>query len=147
MKRKAEVEIVPGPTRPGAERLLASAGLPTSDLAEAQLQHFFYAGTAAVPTGLVGLELYGETALLRSLVVVPAARTIGAGSALLAHAESHARSHGVRELYLLTTTAEDFFTRRGYARVARESAPDSIRGTREFAGICPASSAFMVKQL
>lgn len=147
MKRTTEIEIVPEPTRSGAERLLASADLPTSDLADAQLEHFFYAGTAERPVALVGLELYGEYALLRSLVVAPSARASGAGTTLLRHAESHARSRGVRALFLLTTTAEGFFGRRGYARVARESAPDSIRSTREFADICPASSALMVKHL
>lgn len=30
---------------------------------------------------------------------------------------------------------------------ARESAPDAIRGTREFSGICPESAVFMVKHL
>ena len=145
--RALETGIRSGPALSGAERLLASADLPTSDLADAQLQLFFYTGTATAPTGLVGLELYGEAALLRSLVVAPSARASGAGSALLAHAESQARSHGVRSLYLLTTTAGEFFGRRGYARVARESAPVPIRSTREFADLCPASSAFMVKHL
>lgn len=139
--------ISSGPTRSGAQRLLASADLPTADLAETPLEHFFYLGTATQPTGLVGLELYGESALLRSLVIAPSNRAGGAGTALLRHAESQARIHGVRDLFLLTTTAEGFFGRRGYARIARESAPESISSTREFADICPASSAFMVKHL
>jgi N-acetylglutamate synthase-like GNAT family acetyltransferase len=50
-------------------------------------------------------------------------------------------------MYLLTTTAAGFFERRGYVAAARESAPAEIRATREFADICPASSAFMVKHL
>ena len=147
MTSSAGVDIAAGPTRSGAERLLASTDLPTSDLSDVLLQDFFYIGTAAQPTGLVGLELYGECALVRSLVVAMSARARGAGSTLLEHAESHARSQGVRSLYLLTTTAEKFFGRRGYTRVPRESAPQSIRSTREFADICPASSAFMVKHL
>ena len=69
------------------------------------------------------------------------------GSRLVAHAERHARDQGVQSLYLLTTTAEKFFLRRGYARIPREEAPAAIKGTKEFSGICPASSAFMVKQL
>ena len=139
--------IVAGPTLLGAARLLASADLPTSDLSTSQLQHFFYLGSADLPTGLVGLELYGKSALLRSLIVAPAARASGAGTALVQYAESHARSHGIRDLYLLTTTAEEFFGQRGYSRAARETAPESIRSTREFADICPASSTLMVKHL
>ena len=147
MKRGVEFEILAGPTLAGAKHLLTTADLPTSDLADAQLQHFFFLGTATLPTGLVGLELCGDSALVRSLVVAPSARAGGAGTALLRHAEDHARSQGVRNLFLLTSTAEVFFGRRGYAHVARESAPESIRSTREFSDICPASSAFMVKQL
>jgi amino-acid N-acetyltransferase len=141
------LEIARHPERGGAERLLAAADLPASDLTDSLLQDFFYAGPAAEPTGLVGLELQGEVALLRSLVVAPALRSRGAGTSLVEYAERYARLRGVRDLYLLTTTAEEFFARRGYTRVAREDAPESIRSTREFAGICPASAAFMVKRL
>jgi len=145
--RASGIDIAAGPTRSGAARVLESAGLPTSDLDGAQLQHFFFIGTAAVPIGLVGLELCGEHALLRSLVVAPSARAGGAGTALVVHAEAHARSRGARDVYLLTTTAEDFFTHRGYVRIGREAAPEPIRSTREFADICPANSALMVKHL
>jgi amino-acid N-acetyltransferase len=141
------VEIRGNPGRQIAERLLASAGLPTSDLNDELLRNFFFAGPAAQPTGLVGLELRGDAGLLRSLVVAPACRDRGAGSALTEHAERHARARGVRSLYLLTTTAEEFFARRGYVRTRREDAPETIRTTREFADLCPASSTFMVKQL
>jgi len=136
--------------RPGlaaATTLLAAAKLPTSDLTERHCEHFFFLGPEEALEGLVGLEPFGEVALLRSLVVAENLRGTGAGSRLLEHAETQARSRGVRELYLLTTTAEPFFAARGYARAARESAPLAIRTTREFAGICPASSAFMVKRL
>jgi len=99
------------------------------------------------PTGLVGLEHFGDVALLRSLVVAPERRGRGEGLRLLGHAESQARSSGVRAIYLLTTTAEPFFAKCGYSKAPRETAPAAIRGTREFAGICPASSAFMIKRL
>ena len=74
-------------------------------------------------------------------------RGAGAGARLLAHAESQARARGVKTLYLLTTTAESFFARHGYASADRDGAPPAIRATREFSGICPASSAFMRKLL
>lgn len=135
------------PSLQAAATMLESAQLPSADLSESHLEHFFFSGPPQTPTGLVGLELCGPDVLLRSLVVDPRARASGLGSALLARAEAHARAHGARAVYLLTTTAEAFFARRGYARVGREAAPQGIRTTREFADICPASSAFMVKQL
>jgi amino-acid N-acetyltransferase len=139
--------IRPRPALCAATALLESAQLPTADLTEAHCEHFFCAGPADAPTGLVGLELFGDVALLRSLVVSAEARSSGMGSALVRFAEDHARARGVRAVYLLTTTAEAFFLRRGYSPAARDSAPEAIRSTREFAGICPASSAFLSKQL
>jgi amino-acid N-acetyltransferase len=127
--------------------LLEAEGLPASDLTEAHLQHFCFTGTDGTPSALVGLEIYGQDALLRSLVVSAAARTQGLGSALVLHAEQYAAAHEVRALYLLTTTAESFFEHRGYRRIDRAEAPSAIQSTREFASLCPASSAFMIKRL
>jgi amino-acid N-acetyltransferase len=127
--------------------MLASAGLPAEDLCEGQLEHFFYAGADGSPTGLIGLEIYGADALLRSLVVKVRERGQGLGVALVRHAEAYAASQGVRSIYLLTMTAEHFFHRLDYARLDRAAAPLSIQRTSEFANLCPASSAFMVKQL
>ena len=142
-----QLGITPRPSLDAAVRLLAAAQLPTEDLTAAHCEHFFFAGPASAPTGLVGLELFDDVALLRSLVVAPDRRGAGEGAALLEHAEDHARANGVRTLYLLTTTAESFFAKHGYQRAAREYAPAAIRTTREFAGICPAGSAFMMRQL
>jgi amino-acid N-acetyltransferase len=93
----------------------------------------------------VGLELHGDVALLRSLVVEPAHRGSGDGVALVAAAEEHARHHGVRQIYLLTTTAAPFFARLGWRDADRDGAPDAIRRTREFSGLCPSTASFMVK--
>jgi len=65
---------------------------------------------------------------------------------LLAHAEDEAEKRGAREIYLLTTTAEAYFSRRGYTRVERASAPTAIAATRQFSDLCPSSSSFMVKK-
>jgi amino-acid N-acetyltransferase len=135
------------PARPVAVALLAAASLPVADLTDAHMEHFFYCGPGHAPTGLVGLEFCGADALLRSLVVAPAQRGKGLGVALVRHAESRARSHGARAIYLLTTTAQTFFERQGYLAAERATAPPAIRATREFADICPASSAFLVKLL
>jgi len=135
------------PTLSAAVALLESARLPTADLTAEHCEHFFFSGAPENPTGMVGLELYGDVALLRSLVVVSASRGTGEGSALLGHAQQHAMANGVRALYLLTTTAERFFSTRGYRRAPRDSAPAAIRATREFSSICPASSVLMMRDL
>jgi amino-acid N-acetyltransferase len=135
------------PPRSSAIALLTSQGLPVSDLTEAHLDQFFYAGDDRSPAGLVGLEIYETVALLRSLVVAESARTHGLGSALTQYAERFAASKKIRSIYLLTTTAEAFFERLGYRRVNRAQAPASIARTPEFSQLCPASSAFMCKPL
>lgn len=139
--------IAVGPAPASARGLLAAANLPTSDLTDEQLTKFFYCGAAAAPSALIGIEIHGADALLRSLVVDPTLRSSGIGSALVAHAEAHAAKHDVGTLYLLTTTAEVFFAGRGYRRIDRSAAPAAIRSTKEFAGLCPASSAFMFKRI
>lgn len=135
------------PPRATAVALLQAQGLPFSDITDEHLEHFFFMGSDGAPTGLVGIEIYGIDALLRSLVVAENARTQGIGSALVQHAEDYATSRQVSAMYLLTTTAESFFQRRGYQRVDRTQAPPAIQFTPEFASLCPASSAFMMKRL
>ena len=127
--------------------MLEAAGLPAADVSEEHLRNFFYAPYEGSALGLVGLELYGHEALLRSLVVTQRERGKGLGLALVHHAESYAASRGVRSMYLLTLTAEPFFKRLGYGRIDRSQAPSSIERTAEFASLCPVSSAFMVKSL
>jgi amino-acid N-acetyltransferase len=135
------------PSRTAAVALLGAAALPFSDLTDEHMEHFFFCGSPEAPTAMVGIELCGTSALLRSLVVHPDLRLTGLGKALVGHAEAHARAHGVQFMYLLTTTAAPFFERRGYVAASRDSAPAEIRSTREFADICPSSSAFMFKRL
>jgi amino-acid N-acetyltransferase len=140
-------EIQTRPAREAAVRLLDAAALPVEDLTDEHMAHFFFAGAPASPTGLVGVELCGDGALLRSLVVDPKLRGTGLGRLLVERAESHARAHGAVSMFLLTTTAESFFRHLGYVSAGRASAPLEIRSTREFASLCPASSAFLTKNL
>jgi amino-acid N-acetyltransferase len=141
------VNIFANPKLSAVKQLLSESSLPIEDITAQHLHHFFGYGSGLELEGLVGLELYGEVALLRSLAVASSRRGTGVGSGLVAHAERHARDQRVQSLYLLTTKAEQFFLRRGYARIPRDEAPAAIKGTKEFSGICPASSTFMVKQL
>ena len=127
--------------------LLAAAGLPTADLTAAPLADFWECHAGENLAGVIGLERYGSVALLRSLAVAPAWQGRGLGSALLAHAERAAQQRGITALYLLTTTAEAFFARRGYVRIPREVAPSILHQTAEFTALCPASAACLTKAL
>ena len=141
------MKVVQRPAASAVKQLLAEAQLPTSDLTEAHLENFLSCGDNGTLDGVVGLELYQPVALLRSLAVASRSRRRGVGSTLLAEAERYARLREVKEIYLLTTTAERFFARSGYERILRDAAPQAIRETQEFSSLCPASSAVMRKRL
>ncbi len=119
--------------------------LPSADINETALEHFLVCRDEIGVAGVVGLEIYGEVALLRSLVVTERHLGCGHGRRLITAAQEQANEMNVRAIYLLTTTAESFFEYLGYRRIQREEVPDAIRATREFASLCPASAIVMVK--
>lgn len=140
------VRALVGADRPSVRALLEANGLPTADLQEDTIRLLGLQDGNGL-AGVVGLELHDEVALLRSLAVRSDLRGTGVGSSLVQAAEQAAGRSGVRQVFLLTTTAESFFSRRGYTRHDRAAAPNAIKGTAEFASLCPASAAFMVKHL
>jgi amino-acid N-acetyltransferase len=127
--------------------LLAAAQLPVSDLHSSHNLNLLGMYDGGRLVGVVGIEVYGEVGLLRSLAVESAHRNAGLGMRLVADAEAWAARHGVETLYLLTTTAAGFFAGLGYVTVPRSNAPAAIAATAQFAGLCPASSTFMCKVL
>ncbi len=139
--------------RPGADDwrtlrdVLREAGLPTTDLPDVAPDGFLVARVDGRVVGGVGVERYGADGLLRSLVVVPEARGRGLGGRLAAAAERWARSAGLRTLTLLTTTAAPFFETRGYVPLDWAEAPEGIRQSAEFQGVCPSSAACLGKLL
>lgn len=136
--------------RPGAIKvmnLLAACELPNADISQKKLEHFFGCGPQKDPDGVVGVELYGEVGLLRSLAVKQELRGRGCGKRLVEEAERHAAGCGVKRVYLLTTTAERFFAALGYRKVERPMVPDAIRATTEFSTLCSATATVMAKDL
>ncbi|HYD81143.1 MAG TPA: arsenic resistance N-acetyltransferase ArsN2 [Paucimonas sp.] len=130
----------------GARRLLDDCGLPYADLDAPAVRLFgFYLDEELA--GMVGLECHGDIGLLRSLAVAARHRGTGLGAVMTAHAERRADEFGLDELYLLTMTARDFFERLGYRTARRDEAPDAIRATQQFSGLCPASSVLMTKRV
>lgn len=128
--------------------LLSAADLPTSDVLPAsRIEFFVYEGSGSVPTGCVGLETYREVGLLRSLAVAPVDRHAGIGRALVRTVEAAATSRGLRGLYLLTTTATQFFLRNGYQLIERSSAPLEVRESTQFAQLCPVTAVCMGKSV
>jgi len=132
---------------PWIRQLLTLCGLPHEDITPEHLHHFWVIKERGEILGTVGLEIFGRSALLRSLAVDPRFRKRGFASELAKRAEDFAASLKIKELYLLTLTAESFFRKRGYQKTERNSVPSEIRGTTEFQSLCPASSVCMAKAL
>ena len=132
---------------PHVKQLLAECALPCEDITPAHLRHFLVVRHQSNLVGVIGLELLGSVALLRSLAVQIDFRRQRIASQLTTQAEAYARSQKVRSLYLLTTTAEDFFTKQGYRTMDRNAVPVVVRETTEFRSICPSTAKCLVKYL
>jgi amino-acid N-acetyltransferase len=104
-------------------------------------------GESGDHVGVGGVEVHGSDGLLRSVVVERPLRGYGFGHALCEALEHEARADGVDTLYLLTTTAREFFVDRGFVAIDRADAPAAIRGTSQFSDRCPATAACLRKPL
>jgi amino-acid N-acetyltransferase len=127
---------------PAVRRLVGEAGLPLDGLAD-QFPSGYAVVEAAGLVGAAGIEVHGEFGLMRSVVVAPERRGTGLGKALVEGRLAWARDARLSAVYLLTTTAPDFFAALGFMRIARPDAPAPIRASREFATVCPGTSVLM----
>ncbi len=123
--------------------LLAAAHLPLDGLEEQFGAAYAVAECAGAVVGAEGIETYGDAGLLRSAVVNDRWRGKGVGDALTRDRLAWARARGLREVYLLTTTAANYFPRHGFIRVDRATAPAALQQSREFAEACPATAVAM----
>jgi len=57
------------------------------------------------------------------------------------------RLEGVKELYLITTTADSYFEKQGYERISRDNVPAEIAQLQQFSSICPSSAVVMKKAI
>jgi amino-acid N-acetyltransferase len=97
--------------------------------------------------GVSGVEIYGNYGLLRSLVIREPFRESGLGKELVFKLIEYVKLKGVKELYLLTTTAEGFFKKLGFKKIERSNVPEIVQTTREFKDLCPVSASCMKKEI
>ncbi len=128
------------------ESLLSSSKLPIEGVKE-NFSSFVVAEEQGKIAGAIGLERFGSVALLRSAVVSPEHRGSGVGRRLVEKALERAEEDGIEELFLLTTTAEDYFPRFGFARTTRSAVPPAVKASAEFQGACPDSAAVMTRRI
>ena len=114
---------------------LLAANLPVDDIGDPG-RSFFRVEDDGRVLGYGGFELYGEDALLRSIVVPAANRGQGHGRAITDAMLREIDNAGGRRVYLLTTSATVFFEHLGFRRIVRDAAPPAILATRQASTIC-----------
>ncbi|MCE9521296.1 MAG: arsenic resistance N-acetyltransferase ArsN2 [Alphaproteobacteria bacterium] len=128
---------------PQIERLLSACALPLAGARE-HLHDFIVAESAGAIAGCIGAEVYGAAALLRSLAVRENARGQNIGVGLVDRLLMQLKHRNATSVALLTTTAEQFFVRRGFETVARAEIAAALQASHEFNGACPANATAML---
>lgn len=97
--------------------------------------------------GCAGLELYGKFGLIRSVVIQPDFRNKNFGEKLALELERFGKIKGLEYLFLLTETAEKFFSKNGYKVVDRIAVPKEIQDSYEYSTACKVSAVVMNKKI
>jgi amino-acid N-acetyltransferase len=127
--------------------LLERCGLPTADLEANHLGQFLVCRIGGELAGVAGLAVLGSLGLFRSLAVAPEFRGRRLGHALWTRLRDEAPRRGIRQLYLLTTTADGLFSGWGFRRVGRDVVPDAVQATAEYSALCPRTATVMMMDL
>ena len=126
--------------------LLTLANLPTLDIGENV--ELFSLETNENIVGTAGLEIIGNIGLLRSVSVLESQKGKGYGHLIVQKLESYAKIQNIEALYLLTTTASEFFEKKcNYQIVERANVPTEIQNSQQFSSVCPSSAVVMKKVL
>lgn len=126
--------------------ILKSAGLPTEDI-EPTLPYFSIALADDKLVGVAGLEIYGTYGLLRSVAVLEDFRNFKIAHRLVNGILKEARLEGVKEVYLITTTAEKYFEKEGFEQVDRSVIPTEVAHSSQISSLCPSSAVVMKKKV
>ena len=127
--------------------LLGRSQLTHQDVSEGWGHYFVVREDDGRVIAVAGLEVHGEDGLLRSVAVDGDYRGQGLAASLVEAVLERAARVGLRSVYLLTTTARDYFARRGFSDCDRSSAPEPIRESWEFRAGCPSSASFMKRSV
>ena len=123
--------------------LLETAELPVSGVESQFGTSYAVAEENGELIGAVGIEVHGRYGLLRSAVVAPSQRGRGVGEALVFDRIDWSMRQELDALFLLTTTAAEYFPRFGFAAIDRARVPAEVQASAEFSSICPSSATVM----
>lgn len=137
-----ELTKATGSDLPEVLALLRRCELLEDGVSEA-IDSFWLARSDRALIGCAGLETYGAFGLLRSVAVDALARGDGLGAKLVERVAATAHTRGLSHLFLLTTTAPQFFLRRGFSVVERSAVPAQVAESWEFRVGCPQTAVAM----
>src|SRR5258708_724865 len=124
------------------KQLLTANDLPTAGVDD-HWKTFIVARDGDRIVGCGGSEAYQFAALIRSIAVDNDYRKHGLGRRIVRQLLDRLASRGLREFYLLTTTAEEYFKKRGFKTIDRDEVHPQLLASREFQDACPSSAICM----
>ncbi len=126
--------------------LLQQNKLPIEDIADGQ-QQFWLVKDGESIAGAIGIEVYGNYGLLRSMATDEAYRNKGIAAILIDGLFEFARKQKLTAIYLLTETAKKYFEKKGFVTVKRDDVPVELKQSKEFTHLCPSTAIVMKKDI
>jgi len=127
--------------------LLIANNLPEIDPQHEPVVYLKAVNAENMIVGAIGVEIYRNQGLLRSMVVNQECRNLGIAAKLLDYLLIEAIELKLESLFLLTTTADIYFEGKGFKRINRTEIDEEVKKSSEFSSICPLSSVAMIKRL
>lgn len=118
--------------------LLLTNNLPVVGVEE-HIEEFMIAEQTDL-VGVMGALQENKKGLIRSFAVAASLRKNGVGLALLQSMKERLKQQGVKDVYLLTETARDYFKKRGFTEIIREEMPQTLLKESGLDQACPCSS-------
>ena len=132
---------------PEIKKLLVSSGLPVEGVDDHWKTFVVARDRSGAVIGCGGSEPYDTAALIRSIAVAADYRSHGLGRRIVRQLIDRLASRGLRDFYLLTTTAEEYFKKRGFRTIDRDEVHPQLLQSREFQGACPSTAVCMRLQM
>ena len=128
------------------ENLLKKYNLPVNDISE-YIDNFVISEEENKIIGVGGYETHEEIALIRSIAVAQEFRGKSIGVNIYYLLEKKIKHIGIKEVYLLTETAADYFKKLGFTIKERTNTPKAVMQTKQFKEICPSTAIVMFNRL
>ncbi|AZG12744.1 MULTISPECIES: GNAT family N-acetyltransferase [Cupriavidus] len=131
---------------PAIGAVLERCGLPVDDLPRL-VGEFHVAVMDSQLVGCACAELFGDTAIVRSVAVLREWRDQGVASHLVNAVMMRARANGSRRAVLLTSTCPSYFARYGFSLIHASKLPPEVLESQEFLRLRNTSALCMSAEL